>query len=143
MEKKWVFGKTMESMTDGQIFERIQQALEYEIPNKIRPLPYLGGIRETVEYISKEVVARCPVTGLIDFYTIKIRFVPNELIPELKSLKYYFIGYENLPISHEHLVAKVLKEFTKVIRPKTLHIQLTVAVRGGIETMVEASYTDS
>jgi len=132
----WQFEPSMEAMSDEDIKERIRRVYEYEIPAKIRPIPYIGDKREVVTYSSEELVARCPVTGLPDFYKIAIEFVPDETIPELKSLKYYLLGYLDLPISHEHLVSKVYRDLEAAVRPSRLRITLDVAVRGGITTRV-------
>uniref|UniRef100_A0A6M3LG12 Putative 7-cyano-7-deazaguanine reductase n=1 Tax=viral metagenome TaxID=1070528 RepID=A0A6M3LG12_9ZZZZ len=137
MEKeKWIYKGKMEDMKGDELRERIQKAMDFEIPNKIAPMPYLGGLKETAKYSTKELVAKCPVTGIMDLYTIEIEMIPDKLIPELKSLKFYYMAYQDLPIGHEHLLAKIFKEFKKVISPLKLKITLYVAIRGGIETIV-------
>jgi 7-cyano-7-deazaguanine reductase len=76
------------------------------------------------------------MTGIKDLYKIKIKYVPDKIIPELKSLKLYFWGYENLPISHEHIIAKIFKDFEIIIKPKKLAILLYVAERGEMITTI-------
>lgn len=136
--KKWKYVKSIEEMNDRELAERIKEAMDFEIENKIRPIPYLGGEELEIEYSYPELQARCPMTGLKDLYKIKIKFVPEKLIPELKSLKFYFIGYENLPISHEHLIAKIYRDFQKIIKPKKIAIILYAAARGEITTTIVA-----
>jgi NADPH-dependent 7-cyano-7-deazaguanine reductase QueF len=51
-------------------------------------------------------------------------------------LKFYFIGYEELPISHEHIIVKICKDFKRIIEPKKIAIVLYVATRGEILTTV-------
>ena len=43
----------------------------------------------------------CPRTGLPDFATIKINYIPNKHIVELKSLKLYIVKFRNMGIFHE------------------------------------------
>lgn len=136
MNKQWNYVKKIEEMGDADLKKRIQEAMDFEIENKIRSIPYLGGEELAVEYSYPELSARCPMTGVKDLYKIRIKFVPDKLIPELKSLKLYLWGYENLPISHEHLAAKIYKDFMKAIRPRILGIVLYVAERGEFVTTI-------
>ncbi len=135
-EKKLDFVKRIEDMTDMQLKERIQYSMDYEIKNKIRPVPYLGGQKLFVEYSYPELQARCPMTGIKDLYKVRIKYIPDKFIPELKSLKFYFFGYEELPISHEHIAAKVHKDFLKALSPISLAIQVYVATRGELDTTI-------
>jgi len=134
--KKCNYTKTIEEMNDGELRKRIKDTMDYEIRNKIRPIPYFGGEKLTIEYVYPELQARCPMTGLKDLYKIKIRIIPNKTIPELKSLKFYFFGYEELPISHEHIIAKIYKDLKKAINPQKIAIILYVAARGEIVTTI-------
>ncbi|MBW6440915.1 hypothetical protein K0B03_02665 [Patescibacteria group bacterium] len=135
--KKWDYVKTIEKMSDQELKKRIVDAMNFEVQNKIRPVPYIGGEELIVEYSYSELQAKCPMTGLKDIYKIKIKFIPDKFIPELKSLKFYFTGYEELPISHEHIIAKIYQDFKRVISPKKIAIVLYVAARGEILTTVE------
>lgn len=134
--KKWNYAKTIEKMSDQELKRRIKDAMNFEIQNKIRPIPYIGGEELTIEYSYPELQAKCPMTGLKDIYKIRIKFIPDKIIPELKSLKFYFIDYEKLPISHEHIIVKICKDFKRIIKPKKIAIILYVATRGEILTIV-------
>ena len=134
--KKWSYTKTIEKMSDQELKRRIKDAMNFEIQNKIRPIPYIGGEKLTIEYSYPELQAKCPMTGLKDIYKIRIKFIPDKIIPELKSLKFYFIGYEEFPISHEHIIVKIYKDFKKVVQPKKIAMILYVATRGEILTTV-------
>jgi NADPH-dependent 7-cyano-7-deazaguanine reductase QueF len=134
--KTWDYGTQIEEMDDAALKDRIVEAMAYEIEARIRPIPYVGGETEIVEYRYPEMTAKCPMTGLRDFYEVVIRFEPDQLIPELKSLKQYFCGYDDLPISHEHLAAKIYREIKEVVKPARLSLKLDTAVRGGIKTVV-------
>ena len=134
--KKWNYAKTIERMSDQELKKRIKDAMDFEIQNKIRPIPYVGGEELTIEYSYPELQAKCPMTGLKDIYKIRIKFISDKIIPELKSLKFYFIGYEELPISHEHIIAKIHKDFKRIVKPKRIAMVLYVATRGEILTTV-------
>lgn len=134
--KEWKYAGKIEEMSDKELKRRIQDAMDFEIKNKIRPIPYLGGEKLTIEYSYPELQARCPMTGLKDIYKVRMKFVPNKLIPELKSLQFYFYGYEDLSISHEHIIAKIYKDFKKTVAPEKMAIVLYVATRGEVVTTV-------
>ena len=76
------------------------------------------------------------MTGITDLYKVKIKFIPKKFIPELKSLKFYFFGYQELPISHEHIAAKVYNDFKEAVDPLSLAVELIVAARGQLATTV-------
>ena len=58
----------------------------------------------------------CPKTGLPDFGTIKINYVPKKHIVELKSLKLYIVKFRNLGIFHEHVTNRILDDFKKACK---------------------------
>ncbi|HMD14411.1 MAG TPA: preQ(1) synthase, partial [Bacteroidota bacterium] len=59
------------------------------------------------EYAGKDIVinidtdeftAVCPFSGLPDFATIRINYIPDKHLIELRSLKYYLLSYRNVGI---------------------------------------------
>jgi len=139
MTEEWNFTDKIEEMTPEQLKARIEKAWNHSMP-KIVPVPYVGKIPHEVTYYYEELTARCPMTGIQDLYKVTIEFVPDKLIPELKSLKYYYMAYRDLPISHEHLHAKIFKDFKEAIKPTRVRVNLDVAIRGGIKT--DISYVE-
>ena len=89
-----------------------------------------------VEYTYPELTAVCPTTGLPDYYTLRILFEPEKKLPELKSLKFYFIAYRNYGILHENLANKIMEDFKKYVEPRWIFVELIVNNRGGIYTTV-------
>lgn len=134
-KKNWDFSKTIEEMPAYELAQRIEEAYATEMP-VIQSVPYIGVKIEQVEYIYPELTALCPMTGIQDLYTIKIFFMPDKWIPELKSLRQYLLAYRDLPISHEHLASKIYMDLYKVLAPQKLRVTLYVAVRGGIKTTI-------
>ena len=78
----------------------------------------------------------CPRTGLPDFGTINIEYVPQKGIVELKSLKLYIVKFRNLGIFHEHVTNKILEDFKKACCPKKISVLGDFKPRGGIKTEV-------
>lgn len=132
----WDFSTTMEGMSDETIKERIEKAYTWPMP-PLRPIPYIGTPGITITYETNELIARCPATGYPDTYRLIIDFIPGEVMPELKTLRFYLIDYLTLPISHEHLCAKIHKEFSEQIQPQKIFVRVLAAVRGGIYTTIK------
>jgi len=84
----------------------------------------------------------CPMTGLPDFGTLTIMYVPDKKIIELKSLKYYLLQYRNVGIFYEHLVNRVLDDLVSVLKPKRMTVVGCFTARGGITTNVSAEYKE-
>lgn len=88
-----------------------------------------------------EFTAVCPWSGLPDFATIRIDYIPDTLIIELRSLKYYLLSYRNVGIYQEHLVNRLLEDLVASARPKWMKISADYKVRGGIHTVASREYT--
>ena len=94
----------------------------------------------TIEVTTPEFTAICPKTGLPDFGTIQIAYIPDERCVELKSLKEYFLFYREVGIFHEHVVNKILVDFVAACNPRRVEIVGDFHVRGGIKTVIRANY---
>jgi 7-cyano-7-deazaguanine reductase len=87
-----------------------------------------------------EFTSVCPKTGLPDFGTLWIRYMPDQACLELKSLKEYLIGYRNLGIFQENIVNRVLDDVVRASRPKWVEVKGEFRPRGGIGTVVIARF---
>jgi 7-cyano-7-deazaguanine reductase len=94
----------------------------------------------TIEVTTPEFTTICPKTGLPDFGTIQIAYIPDEQCVELKSLKEYFLFYRDVGIFHEHVVNKILVDFVAACNPRRVEIVGDFHVRGGIKTVIRANY---
>ncbi len=94
----------------------------------------------TIEVTTPEFTAICPKTGLPDFGTIQIAYIPDEQCVELKSLKEYFLFYRDVGIFHEHVINKILEDFVAACNPRRVEIVGDFHVRGGIKTVIRANY---
>ncbi|GBF49010.1 7-cyano-7-deazaguanine reductase [Leptospira ryugenii] len=99
-----------------------------------------AGEEYKVEFTIPEFTAVCPKTGLPDFGTIMIEYIPREKCLELKSLKEYFLAYRNIGIFHENVVNKVLEDLVKAVDPMYLKVVGDYNVRGGVKTIVRREY---
>ncbi len=78
----------------------------------------------------------CPKTGLPDFATIHINYIPHKKIVELKSLKLYMVSYRNIGIYHENVTNRILDDLKKALSPRSIEVIGDFRPRGGIHTEV-------
>lgn len=101
---------------------------------------YQGRRDIQVEISCPEFTSLCPLTGLPDFGRLIIRYTPERLIIELKSLKYYLLQYRQVGVFYEHLLNQILKDLVSVAQPKYMEILGEFTIRGGISTKVRVEY---
>jgi len=87
-----------------------------------------------------EFTCLCPRTGQPDFATIRIRYVPDALCVELKSLKLYLWSYRDEGAFHEDVTNRILDDLVVALRPRRMTVTGDFLVRGGIHTVVTAEY---
>ena len=87
-----------------------------------------------------EFTSVCPKTGLPDFGEIRITYVPDERCIELKSLKYYMIGFRDKGIFYEAVTNQILDDLVAACGPRRMTVVGDFTVRGGIKTVVTATY---
>ena len=87
-----------------------------------------------------EFTSICPKTGLPDFATITISYIPGKWCVELKSLKYYTIFYRDVGIFSENAVNKILDDLVEASGPRWMEVVGEFNARGGIRTVVTAEY---
>ena len=85
----------------------------------------------------------CPKTGLPDFGTIRITYVPDATCVELKSLKLYLVSFRNRGIFYESATNEILDDLVALLQPRRMTVVGDFSVRGGIKTMVTASHARS
>jgi 7-cyano-7-deazaguanine reductase len=93
-----------------------------------------------VTHTCPEFTALCPMTGQPDFATIRISYVPEGRCVELKSLKLYLFSFRDRGIYYEDVTNVILDDLVRAMKPRRLTVQGTFNVRGGIASVVEASY---
>ena len=82
----------------------------------------------------------CPKTGLPDFATIRIDYVPDRRCVELKSLKLYITAFRDIGIFHEHVVNRILDDLVEALTPREIKVHGEFGTRGGITTSVSVEY---
>lgn len=114
--------------------EKNQSNIIETFPNKNQGREY------EIDISCPEFSCVCPKTGQPDFATMNIKYVPDKLCIELKSLKLYMFSYRNLGEFHEHVTNKILDDIVKASNPLRVEVIGDFNVRGGIKTIVRTKY---
>ena len=93
-----------------------------------------------VDHVVPEFTCVCPMTGQPDFATIRIRYVPDRWLIELKSLKLYMWAYRNEGAFHEDVTNRILVDLVRTLAPRRMEVVGDWNVRGGIKTVVTVRY---
>jgi 7-cyano-7-deazaguanine reductase len=94
-----------------------------------------------IEITLPEYTAICPRTGLPDFGTLYVSYIPDKQCLELKSLKEYITAYRNLGIFYENAVNRILRDLVEACKPISMRVRGEFTPRGGIQSRVEARYS--
>jgi 7-cyano-7-deazaguanine reductase len=87
-----------------------------------------------------EFTCLCPLTGQPDFARFTIRYVPDQLCIELKSLKLYLWSFRDEGAFHEAVTNRISDDIVKAVKPRKLFIEGDWWIRGGIGTKVRVDY---
>ena len=110
---------------------------DYEIHmdcNEFTSLCPLGGVESDAGELS------LLKGGAPDFGVIRITYVPAGQCLELKSLKLYLWSFRNDGIFYERAVNRILDDLTSAAQPKWMRVVGDFNLRGGIKSVITASY---
>lgn len=111
----------------------ILDTFEYEYPGK----------RCELDISTNEFTAVCPWSGLPDFATVTILYVPDKKCIELRSLKFYLHSFRNVGMYQEHVVNRIIQDLVDCSDPLEMTVVLDYTIRGGIHTVAKVSYKRS
>lgn len=93
-----------------------------------------------IEMSCPEFTCLCPKTGQPDFAEMVIRYIPDRLCVELKSLKVYLWSFRDQGAFHEAVTNRILDDLVGAVAPRFLSVTGKFFVRGGITTVVTVEY---
>lgn len=96
-----------------------------------------------IEIDIPEFTSVCPKTGLPDFGTLKLTYVPDKKCLELKSLKMYMLAYRNLGIFYENVVNRFLRDVVAAAEPVSATVVGEFTPRGGLQSRITAVWERS
>lgn len=83
-----------------------------------------------------EFTCLCPRSGYPDFATIRITYVPDRKIVELKSLKLYLNSFRDRHVSHEESTNEIYAELLRRLKPRFLEVLGDFNPRGNVKTVI-------
>ncbi len=86
-----------------------------------------------------EFTCLCPRSGYPDFATIKVTYVPNKKVVELKALKLYLNSFRDRSISHEDVTNVIFDTLKKSLKPRSLEVVGDFNVRGNVKTVIRVT----
>jgi 7-cyano-7-deazaguanine reductase len=102
----------------------------------LETFPYeYPGRNIVVNIDTDEFTAVCPYSGLPDFATLRINYIPGTLLLELRSVKYYLLSYRNVGIFQEHAVNRILQDLAACCKPKWMQVMADYRIRGGVHSV--------
>ncbi len=87
-----------------------------------------------------EFTCLCPIAGYPDFAVIEVRYIPDELILELKSVKLYINSFRDEEIFHEEAVNRILDDLANVCQPRWMEVTGDFNPRGNVKTVIRAEH---
>ncbi len=87
-----------------------------------------------------EFTCKCPMSGYPDFATIKIKYIPDKYVVELKSLKLFLNQYRDRYISHEDSTNEIFNALKNALKPKHLEVVGDFTPRGNVKTVIKIGF---
>ena len=115
-----------------------EQALTPEV---LETFPYADpGQPLDIVIDTDEFTAGWPWTGLPDFGTITLTYVPDQQCLELRAYKYYLLSYRSVGMVQEHVTRRLLNDLVRACDPLRMTVRTDYRIRGGIHTVCTAEY---
>lgn len=93
-----------------------------------------------IEFVFPEFTSVCPVTGQPDFATITLRYVPDHLCVEMKSLKLYYFSFRDKGTFYEAATNTILNDLVAVLKPREMTVIGDFNARGGTIGRITVQY---
>ena len=110
---------------------------EFNIQDKEHYWPNNHKKNYTIHIELPEFMCLCPRSGYPDFATIKISYVPNKKVIELKAIKLYINSFMHRYISHEDSANEIFDILYKKLKPRSLKLTADFNPRGNVHTVIE------
>jgi len=91
----------------------------------------------TINIELPEFMCLCPRSGYPDFATLKLSYVPDKTVIELKALKLYINSFMFRYISHENSANEIFDTLYGKLQPKSMKLIADFNPRGNVHTVIE------
>lgn len=114
-----------------------KEIVEFDINNEENFWPNKNEKNYTINIELPEFMAKCPRSGYPDFATIKLEYVPDKLVIELKALKLYINSFMYREISHENGANEIFDTLYEKLKPRYMKVIADFKPRGNVHTVIE------
>ncbi|MGB6328810.1 MAG: preQ(1) synthase [Halarcobacter sp.] len=114
-----------------------KEILEFDINKEENFWPNTNEKKYTINIELPEFMAKCPRSGYPDFATIKLEYIPNKLVIELKALKLYINSFMNREVSHENTANEIFDTLYEKLAPRYMKVIADFKPRGNVHTVIE------
>ena len=84
-----------------------------------------------------EFMCLCPRSGYPDFATLKLSYIPNKKVIELKAIKLYINSFMYRHVSHENSTNEIFDALYSKLEPKSMKLIANFNPRGNVHTVIE------
>jgi 7-cyano-7-deazaguanine reductase len=114
-----------------------KEIVDFDINNEENFWPNKHEKNYTINIELPEFMAKCPRSGYPDFATIKLEYIPDELVIELKALKIYINSFMFREISHENSANEIFDTLYEKLKPRYMKVIADFKPRGNVHTVIE------
>jgi len=114
-----------------------KEIVEFDINKEENFWPNEHEKNYTINIELPEFMAKCPRSGYPDFATIKIEYIPNKRVIELKALKLYINSFMIREVSHENSANEIFDTLYKKLEPRYMKVIADFKPRGNVHTVIE------
>lgn len=116
---------------------------EFDIKDKNNYWPNEHKKNYTINIELPEFMCKCPRSGYPDFANLKLEYVPNKKVIELKALKLYINSFMYREISHENGSNEIYDALYKALKPKKMRLTADYNPRGNVHTIITIDSEDN
>ncbi|AXH11057.1 preQ(1) synthase [Halarcobacter bivalviorum] len=114
-----------------------KEIVEFDINKEEHFWPNNHSKNYVIDIELPEFMAKCPRSGYPDFATIKLKYIPNERVIELKALKLYINSFMFREVSHENSANEIFDTLYEKLQPKWMKVVADFKPRGNVHTVIE------
>ena len=90
----------------------------------------------TIDIELPEFMCMCPRSGYPDFAKIKLSYIPDKTVIELKALKLYINSFMHRYISHEDAANEIYNTLYEKLKPRKMKLIADFNPRGNVHTVI-------
>jgi len=114
-----------------------KEIVEFDINKEENFWPNKNEKNYTINIELPEFMAKCPRSGYPDFATIKLEYIPDKLVIELKALKLYINSFMYREVSHENGANEIFDTLYGKLKPRYMKLIADFKPRGNVHTVIE------